>query len=586
MDGFTIAAALNELSESVSNGRVDKITQPEKDEIVLSARGRNENKKILLIANASAPRLHFTSASKTSPAQAPMFCMVLRKHLSGGRFVGFAQPDFERIAELHIESLNEMGDRSVKRLIIEIMGKHSNIILVDDRGIILDAAKHVTFETSSVREVLPGKAYERPPTKKISPLEADFDIFSQNVFETEKLGLKIQQALYQSFNGISPVAASEICLSAGVAPDAYAGELSAEERARLCGAFSNVISVCVNRAFSNHVYFDEKGKPFDYSVFPFASYNKYETKKFESVSETLEFFYSGRDAEYRLAQKTADLRKIVGGHIERCVRKKIMQQQETEEVRGRDKYRVFGELLTAYIHLVEKGAEVFAAQDFYDEGATVEIKLDPTLTAAENAQAYFKKYNKQKRAHSALLAQIESNESDLAWLESVSAAMQTAANEEDIAEIRAELAAQGYLKKQNLKRAGRAEKKSKPLAFISSDGFEIYVGKNNSQNDELTLRFAKANDVWLHTKDIAGSHVIVRTNNETPPERTLGEAANLAAFYSKGRNSAQVPVDYVIRKHVRKPNGAKPGFVIYDNHKTAYITPKEPSIRQAPCESP
>lgn len=578
LDGVTLAGIVDELTCKLLGGRVDKVTQPESDEIILTIRGRGENHKLLLSANASAPRLHFTATQKVSPLQAPMFCMVLRKHLCGGKLLAITQPDFERIVELDIESPNEMGDRSVKKLIIEIMGKHSNIMLVSDTGAILDAARHISHDTSSVREVLPGKAYMRPPSNgKTSPLEADADIFMQKLSKEDKAGIKIQQALYQSFNGVSPVMASEICLLAGVAPDEFTGTLSEAARSRLYEAFTGVFAEVRQGCFSCQAYFDDQNKAVDFTARPLTLYAHHRVETFASPSAMLEAYYRQRDADYRIAQKTADLRKLVAGHMERCVKKRLLYEKTQIEIQDRDRFRMYGELLTAYIHEVEKGADCFVALSFYNPGEEVEIPLNPMLTAPENAQAYFKQYNKQKRTFAALQEQMKQNDDDLSYLESVSVALQTASDEGDIADIRSELAGQGFVKKKHVLRA-KVQKKSKPLHFVSSDGFDIYVGKNNTQNDELTLRFAQNGDLWMHTKDIAGSHVIVRTNGAALPDRTISEAANLAAFYSKGRGSSQVPVDYTPVKHVKKPNGAKPGYVIYDHHKTAYVTPVETAL--------
>jgi predicted ribosome quality control (RQC) complex YloA/Tae2 family protein len=591
LDGVTLAGVAGELSSTLLGGRVEKIAQPETDEIILNIRAKGTY-KLLLTANANAPRVHLTETNKPNPTQAPMFCMVLRKHLSGGRVVAITQPDFERILALRIESLNEMGDRSVKTLLIEIMGKHSNIILLDEQDVILDSARHISHDISTVREVLPGRLYARPPAgDKVNPAVTDAETFENILLRDDKKQLKIQQAIYQSFNGISPVTASEICVRAGTGPEEYTGALTTKTRERLYETFHKVFTDVTRGTINCQVYLNEQGRPADFSVMPYKMFAHRETEGFASPSAMLEAFYRKRDADYRLSQKTADLRKLVDGYTARCVKKQLVHEQTLEEIKDRDLNRVYGELLTAYIYKIEKGADVFAAENFFEDGAETSIPLDPALTPAENAQAYFKQYNKQKRTHAALQEQMAQNAADIAYLDTVSASLQTAVLESDIADIRAELFEQGFLKKNRVAAGGKTLRKgkhpanktarvtSKPLHFISSDGFDMYVGKNNTQNDTLTLRFAQNGDIWLHTKDIAGSHVIIRTNNVTPPDATLHEAVNLAAYYSKGRESAQVPVDYVIKKHVRKPNGAKPGFVIYDHHKTAYVTPEEPTLK-------
>jgi len=569
LDGTTLASVVHELQVLIG-GRIDKITQPELDELLLSVRNKGANYKLLLTANANAPRLNLTNQNKISPLQAPMFTMVLRKHLSGGRISSITQPDFERIVEIEIDAMDEMGDPSKKTLLIEIMGKHSNIILLDVNGKVLDAIKHVSLSISSVRPVLPGSIYTRP-VGKLSPLNLNKSEF----FEKISL-LKIQQAIYQSYNGFSPIFASEICNRAGLDPTTFGNQLSENDSERLYKVFEDAMNQTKSGKFNCQIYFDDL-KAVDLVAHPLTLYAHYRAEEYESPSKMLETFYSHRDEAYRISQKTADLRKLVTTHQERCRKKTFMYDKTLEEIKDRDTLRIKGELLTSYMHMVERGANKFTAQNYYD-GTEIEISIDPTLSPSENAQKYFKKYNKQKRAFVALQEQIATNQDDLTYLDSVAVAMEHVTDEADIAEIRAELAEQGFAKKRTNSKNNKnkkASKQAKPLHYTSSDGYDMYVGKNNTQNDYLTLRFASPRDIWLHTKDIPGSHVIIVTQGKELPETTLLEAANLAALHSKAKNSSQVPVDYVARKHVRKPNGAKPGFVIYDYHKTVYVTPKE-----------
>jgi len=577
---------MQEISQHILGGRVDKITQPEPDEIVIAIRGRGENHKLLLTTQSTAPRLHFTGLHKQSPMKAPMFCMVLRKHISGGRIVDIRQPDFERIIEFHIEALDEMGDRSVKVLVIEVMGKHSNIMLLgpgeaDAPGFshsakVLDAIKHVPPSVSSVRAILPGVRYTRPPGGKANPLTADESSFAQAIFPQTA---KIQQALYQTYTGLSPILASEICTRAGIAVDTPACELAAECCQRLYGAFLHIFDRVRAGEFAPHIYYDAQGKAIDLTPFGYEMYAHLRAEAYESPSAMQEAYYAKRDAFYRTGQRTADLRKLIATHQERCRKKAQMYDRTLEDIQSRDELRIKGELLTAYLHQVEKGAASVTLENFYDNNNPIEIPLSPNLTPTENAQRYFKQYNKMKRTHAALAGQIAQNAEDMAYLDSVAVAMEAVLAEADIAEIRAELAELGFVKRKYASRPGKkAQKpeKTKPLRFTSSDGYEIYVGKNNTQNDQLTLRTANNHDIWLHTKDIAGSHVLIITGGAEPPHTTILEAANLAAYYSKARESSNVPVDYVARRYVRKPSGAKPGFVIYDRHKTVYVTPVEP----------
>ena len=576
-DGAAIAAVVHELSAAVVGGRIDKISQPEPDEIFLNLRGGGQNYKLLMTTNAGAPRLHFTAQSKTAPLKAPMFCMLLRKHLTSGRIVDIVQPEFERIVEFHIESMDEMGDKSVKILLIEIMGKHSNIMLLDANRKILDAIKHVSMSVSTVRPILPGMAYSRPPSPdKQNPM----DIGTQADFVQAICtgNLKLHSAIYQRLNGISPILSTEICTRANVPHDTFTKDLTADEQTRLYGAFSHIMKQVVSGDFTCSIYWSDDGKAIDLSALPLLTYVNLQAETFDSPSTMLESFYARRDEAYRISQKTVDLRKLVTTLQERCRKKSFMYERTLEEIKDRDTLRIKGELLTAYLYMVEKGAETFTAENFYDDNKPMDIAVDPSLTPAENAQRYFKQYNKQKRTFAALQEQMEKNQEDLNYLDSVAAAMETITDEADIAEIRAELAAQGFAKRRTESKNKKVAQSAKPLHYISSDGFDIYVGKNNTQNDNLTLRMAGSNDIWVHTKDIPGSHVIVMTNGKELPDATILEAANLAAFHSKAKNSTQVPVDYVAKRHVRKPNGAKPGFVIYDSHKTVYVTPVETTL--------
>ncbi|MCL2576786.1 MAG: NFACT family protein [Defluviitaleaceae bacterium] len=569
-DGTTLAGIVHEISV-LEGGRVDKIAQPEPDEIFLSVRSKGTNYKLLLTANSNAPRIGFTKQSKISPLTAPTFCMILRKYLSGGRIISITQPDFERIVEIRIDALDEMGDRSEKILTIEIMGKHSNIFLLSG-GKILDAIKHVPFSVSSVRPVLPGAVYSRPPSQeKFNPLETAKNI--ADFFATVISGENLQKSIYQNHTGISPILAAEICNRAEIPQDKIPSLMSEEEKSRLHTVFSDVFSQIESNNFESIIYWDEKGKATDLTILPFSVYTHLRAEKFESPSEMLEVFYVKRDEAHRISQKTADMRKLITTHQERCRKKSFVYDKTLEEIKNRDDLRINGELLTAYLYMAPPGSKSFTAENFYNNNEPLEISLDPALTAAENAQKYFKKYNKQKRTFAALQEQIAKNQEDLTYLESVAVAIEAAQDEADIAEIRAELAEMGFAKKRAKAKNKKADKPAKPLKFTSSDGFDIYVGKNNTQNDFLTLKTAKPHDIWFHTKDIAGSHVILVTGGKEPSETAILEAANLAALNSRAKNSSQVPVDYVARKHVRKPAGAKPGFVIYDYHKTIYITP-------------
>ncbi len=576
-DGVTVSALVSEIKNKVIGGRIDKIYQPEGDEIILSIRSFGKAYKLLLTANPSNPKFHFTNISKDNPPEPPLFCMVMRKHLQGGKIIDIEQPNFDRMINIYVESLNEMGDHSVKKLIMEIMGRHSNIILTDSDGTILDCIKHITHDKSSVREVLPGKKYEMPPKQdKINTLMLDKDNFFTVVKNNG--AKKIQALIYQSYTGISPIMATEICTRAGTDGSDFAETLSSEKIDRLYTEFKKIVDDIGSENFYPCIIKDDKGNIID--LFPIKpSFGNIE--KYESMSALTEDFYKTRDLTYRINQKTQDLKKLINQNIERCIKKKEIQLKTLKDIENRNELRLYGELITANIYSVKKGMTLVKLVNFYSEnGEEIEIELDGDLTPAENAQKYFKAYNKAKRTYNAIQEQIISNNEELAYLEGVLTSVNNCITEQDIREIRQELRDEGYIKKVKAQKGKASKKRSSPMHFISSDGYDIYVGKNNVQNDELTLHFAKPRDMWFHTKTIPGSHVIVVNKGEAIPDSTLNEAAMLSAYFSKARNSAMVPVDYTEKRNVKKPNGAKPGMVIYETNKTAYMTPSEEDINK------
>ncbi len=580
LDGVALSNIVYELKKLLLGGRIDKIYQPEQDEIVLSVRSLGNNYKVLFTANASHPRVHITQIMKDNPTFPPMFCMVLRKHISGGKIVEIEQPNFERIMNVKIESLNEMGDNTVKTLVIEIMGKHSNIMLLDENNIVLDSIKHISHDTSSVREILPGKKYILPPSQdKFNIIELDREIFMQAL--NAKTGIKIQNIIYQTYTGISPVLASEICHRAEVDASLYSEQLTQQDKERIYENMQILKENIIAGNFGPQIIKDEENnKIIEFSSVEMTMYNNFQKQYFNSISQLLEEFYHAKDSASRMKQKSHDLHRLVLSNIERCVKKKEMQNKTLKDIEDREKWKKWGELITSNVYVVQKGMTSFETQDFYEEDMPIiKIKLDPELTAVENAQRYFKKYNKAKRTFQALQEQIKQNNEELEYLNTILTAIENSSDENNIIEIHSELAEEGYVKKRKFKK-GEKIKKTAPLHYVSSEGFDIYVGKNNKQNDELTLKFASSNDMWLHTKDIPGSHVIVKTKGFGIPEDTIIEAALLAAFYSKGRNSSSVPVEYTLKKNVKKPNGAKPGMVIYEENKTLYVTPDENTVKE------
>lgn len=583
LDGITTSAIVSELKSALLGGRIDKIHQPLADEIRITVRGLGSGaRKLILSANSAHPRIHLTEGSRENPMTAPLFCMVMRKHIAGGKIIDIVQPNFERIVILRIESANEMGDITTKNLILEIMGKHSNLILTDENGKILDSIKRVTHEKSSVREVLPGKEYVFPPAQnKKNPLlasSADF-LFSLHLQE----GRKLQEFIYQTYTGISPIMAGEICTRAGLDASDACQKASLEDGERLFAAFEKTMQEVKEAQYHPAIYYQkENNRIVDFAVLEMTQFQGLSQKPFPSVSALLEGFYQERDNAAHIRQKAQDMRKLVTNHIERCVKKKEIQLKTRRETKGMEGWKKKGELLTANIYAIPQGITTFKTVDYYEESMPeIEIAIDPAKTPAENAQKYFAKYNKAKRTLAALEIQEKQNDEELAYLESVLNALENAKDDADLSEIRTELAESGFLRRQVQKKGQQKPKKAKPLRYISSDGYEILVGKSNLQNDELTLRIAEPTDLWMHTKDIPGSHVIIRTNGRSElPETTMEEAANLAAFYSKAKGSSMVPVDYTQRKNIKKPNGAKPGMVIYLTNKTIYITPDEARILQ------
>ena len=586
LDGITTAAIAHELKQILIGGRIDKIHQPTAHEIRFSVRSMGVQYKVLASANPGNPRMHLTEMAKENPMTAPLFCMVLRKHIAGGKIVDIIQPNFERILILKVESANEMGDMTVKNLILEIMGKHSNLILTDENGRILDSIKRISHEKSSVREVLPGKDYVLPPSQdKKNPLELDESVFLSGLHLQE--GQKLQDFLYKTYTGISPMMAGEICTRANLEASDACQQVSPSQGETLYHTFHSLMENVRDGNFKNQIYYHENGRVADFAVVDIEQFAQLTKKEFPSTSTLLEAFYAQRDNAFYINQKAHDMRRLILSNIERCIKKKEIQMLTRKDTAPMGEWKKKGELLTANIYAVVQGTNTFRTVDFYDENmGEIDISLDPTKTPAENAQRYFSKYNKAKRTLVALEVQEKQNQEELIYLESVLNALDSADDDADLSEIRAELAESGYMKRSVSKKGKQNKpKKSKPMHFVSSDGYEIYVGKSNLQNDELTLHFADSTDLWMHTKDIPGSHVIIRTNGQAEvPAKTLEEAANLAAYYSKAKNSSMVPVDYTQKKNVKKPNGAKPGMVIYLTNRTIYVTPDEMAIQNLKTE--
>ncbi|MDR1704225.1 MAG: NFACT family protein [Clostridiales bacterium] len=576
LDGIAVAHIVHELRKTLLGGKVEKIHQPETDEIIMSVK-RDGIRRLLISANAQGPRLHLTAIPKENPMTAPLFCMVLRKHLMGGRIVDIAQGEgFERVVNIDIEAVSEMGEMTRNRLSAEIMGKHSNIILIGTDGVILDSIKHINHEKSSLREVLPGRVFTPPPEQdKVNPaaVPGDFPGFAERLSSS---GVSVHKHLHTAYMGISPATASEMQHRAGLAPDASSVGLNEEGVKSLYAAFCEIVEDAVTGVFNGELVLDGQDVPVQFAPFALTMYGE-GRKPTSSMSALLEDYYGERDQNVRVNQKSQDLRRLISQNIERCVRKHDTHERTLREIENRDVHRLYGELLTANLYRLSQGMTEVSLEDYNAaDGSSVTIQLDARLTPTQNAQRWYKLYNKEKRAFEALKDQIKQNAADLNYLESVMVSVGNATGEADLNEIREELAEQGFVKRKNILTAKRAKKhkETAPLTFTSSDGFLILVGKNNRQNDELTMKDAEPADIWLHTKDIPGSHVIIKAGGKTVPDRTLEEAAKLAAYHSKARAGSLVPVDYALRKYVKKPGGAKPGAVIYTNQKTAFVKPE------------
>ncbi len=578
-DGITIKAVAAQCRQLLEGGRFTKIAQPENDELIITAKSPKGQYRLLLSASASLPLVYFTEKNRPSPLTAPSFCMLLRKHVGSARIASIRQPGLERALEFELEHLNEMGDPCKKILILELMGKHSNIIFCDENRMILDSIKHVSSHMSSVREVLPGKPYFLPQTQeKLDPLTVTEEEFLETVC---KKPCPISKALYTTLTGLSPVMAEEICFRASLDGGAPVQSLDPPSATHLYHTFRRVMDQVAEEDFTpNIVYRDNV--PVEYGVLPLTQYgDEYTVTTFESVSQMLETYYASKDTLTRIRQRSADLRKIVQTALDRNRKKLLLQEKQMKDTEKKDTYRVYGELINTYGYGLEEGCSSFTALNYYT-GEEIKIPLDPALTPGENAKRYFERYGKLKRTEEALTEQIQETRSDLDHLESISNALDIALSESDLTQIRDELVQYGYIKKHAGDKKGRKmQTKSKPLHYISSDGFDIYVGKNNYQNDELTFGLAQGNDWWFHAKKIAGSHVVVKTKDGSLPDRTFEEAGRLAAYYSKGRGAPKVEVDYIQRKHVKKPGGAKPGFVVYYTNYSLMAEPEISGIREA-----
>ncbi len=574
LDGTVVANLAFELNKALADARISKIAQPEEDEILLTFKGPAGQVRLLLSANASLPLAYLTEQNRPAPMTAPNFCMLLRKHIGGGRILSVTQPGLERVLILSVEHLDEMGDLCTRSLILELMGKHSNLILTDGEDKILDSIKHISSQISSVREVLPGRPYFIPSQEgKKDPLRETPDEFLAVVRPQPKA---VAKAVYGSYTGFSPLIANELCFRAGIDGGMPCASIPEEAWHSLAEAFITLTDQIRCCDFAPRIY-RSGSEPVEFSSVPLLSYSDCTDEPMRSISTVLETYYSERSAYARIRQKSADLRHIVNTHLERARRKYDLQEKQLRETEKRDKYRLWGELIHTYGYDIPEGAKSFEAPN-YETGETVNVPLDPTLTPMENAKKYFDRYGKLKRTCEAVGSLIEETREEIDYLASVANSLDLARTEADLSQIREELIGSGYIRPRGAQKK-RQPARSSPYHYRSSDGYDIYVGKNNIQNDELTFKLGEGNDWWFHAKQMPGSHVLVKTKDGEMPDRTFEEAASLAAYYSRGRDSDKVEVDYVQKKHVKKPGGSKPGFVVYYTNYSMVASPDISGIK-------
>lgn len=577
LDAVAVKALVAEL-QCLVGGRVDKVHQPERDEIAIGVRTYDESFRLLISASPAHPRIHLSTHSKSNPKTAPLFCMLLRKHLASGRITAITQVGFERIVKVSVESYDELGDYTEKSLYVEIMGRHSNVILVNNEGRIIDSIKRIDESMSSVREILPGGVYELPPIQSKTAL-ADWETET----DLEFLGTqKVDKAIISQIAGISPLTAREMVYNVFGTTDVLSDAVNTNRLAMLKLEIRKLKESTENNDFEPCMIEDlQTGKLVEFSA---VAIKQYETLakvvKYESMSELVDEFYYKRDVNERMRQKTADLVKLLNNHRERIAKKMAILRSTLSDAEKMDTYREYGDLITANIYRIQEGHKSVELENYFDENMkTVKITLDPSLSPSQNAQKYYKKYNKSKTALKEAQKQLEQSAEELEYIESTLAMVETADRLEDISVIRRELANEGYIKRSTNAQKKQKAEQSKPMHFVSSDGFDIYVGRNNTQNDYLTLKLANSSDLWFHTKDIHGSHTVIKLGlDKDVPKQTILEAASLAAYYSKARESSQVPVDYTTIKNVKKPNGAKPGMVIYEHYNTVYVKPELLSV--------
>lgn len=582
-DAITVCCLASELNSSLEGGRIDKITMPTKNDIILGLRAHSVNRKLLISCNPSLPRVHFTTAQRENPATPPGFCMLLRKHLTNGKILSVTTPGIERTLIFEVECKNELGDTVIKKIIVELFGKNSNIILLHETGLIADCIRHIDNSLSRERIILPGLPYFPPtPQDKLSPSDALPAAVKSLISKCDPTK-KAADFILENFLGLSPLISREIVYLWGIDTD-----LSINSKHGLADSISFYMQKFANKEFSPVVIYDKTGKPVDFSCINIRQYgSELVCTPVEMLSEALDVFFAEKERKSLIKEKGGTLLKTVDNLLSRFWKKAALQEESILAAEGCEKYKLKGDLIISNIYKIQKGDRTLVTENFYSENAEeISIALDYVLSPSENAQKYYKRYNKLKNTAAKAAEQYEKTLNDIRYLESVQAALALCEQPSDIEEIRDELEAMGYIraayKKKNQK---NGNKLSAPMKFVSNDGFTIYVGKNNRQNDFLTLKMSSSKDIWFHTKDYPGSHTVIScaahiAAGGVVPDTTLTQAACLAAYYSKARGSAQTAVDYCPVKNVKKPSGAKPGMVIYEGCNTAYVTPDEKELEK------
>lgn len=579
LDGIFLSIVKNELEKTLLDGRVDKIYQPSREEIVFGIRSREGSFRLLFNVDANAARVHITNAEIENPKTPPMFCMLMRKHLSSGKLISIRQDGFERILYFDFDSVNEMGDMCRLTLAMEIMGRHSNLILINSQGRIIDSIKRIGSDMSSVRMVLPNLEYSLPPKDERMSL---FDYERERLASVlaENSSKPLSKTVLRAFEGISPVFAREAEFYCAKGKELNCCDVTDDILDRLCFFLKKTAT---DITATNNRFTVLKTKDGMFKDFCFCDISQYGslmvTSQMESACATLDYYFAQRDLTGRMKQKASDLFRLLISTSERISRRIANQKQELVECAKRDELKTNGDLIMANIYRLEKGQAVAEVENYYDENnPTVTIALDKRLTPSQNAQKYYAEYRKADTAEKMLTGLVKSGEEELAYIDSVFDSLTRSTTENEIEQLREELAEQGYVKRSRIK--GKPPKALPPLRFVSSDGYEILVGRNNKQNDKLTTKDSEKTDLWFHTHNITGSHTVISCSDTTPPDTTINEAAMLAAFHSKARTSSRVPVDYTQIKFVRKPAGSKPGMVIFTNNKTVYVTPDEQAVEK------